>query len=228
MKRLRSESLTSLIPALCAAQAAFGRAGKDAVNSHFGSHYTTLASALAAILPALNANGLALVQRTTLSGGIVLLETDLLHASGEWIGAVYPILPTKSDPQGYGSALSYARRYGAMALCGIAPEDDDGNAASHGPPLRQNGQRRGTTTTAMNPALTIAQDLAADALAADLADAMDDASTLGRLDELAASAKALPASLRSPLRARYLDRRAALRDMEPTLATHDPPSMERP
>jgi hypothetical protein len=54
----------------------------------------------------------------------------LMHSSGEWISGVLEIKPVKTDPQGIGSALTYARRYGLMAMIGIAPEDDDGNAAS--------------------------------------------------------------------------------------------------
>jgi hypothetical protein len=59
-----------------------------------------------------------------------VLVTRLIHESGEWLGSRYPVHPVKADPQGEGSALTYARRYALMALVGIAPEDDDGNAAN--------------------------------------------------------------------------------------------------
>jgi hypothetical protein len=55
-----------------------------------------------------------------------------IHESGEKMSAgVLHVPATKQDAQGYGSALTYARRYSLMAACGIAPEDDDGNAASN-------------------------------------------------------------------------------------------------
>jgi hypothetical protein len=59
------------------------------------------------------------------------VETVFVHESGEMLECGKLHVPAaKQDPQGYGSALTYARRYSLMAACGIAPEDDDGNAAS--------------------------------------------------------------------------------------------------
>jgi len=61
----------------------------------------------------------------------VTIETILIHTSGETLsGGLLHVPASKNDPQGYGSALTYARRYSLMATCGIAAEDDDGNAAS--------------------------------------------------------------------------------------------------
>ena len=118
-----------MIAALIKAQAAFKPAVKDAVNPHFKSKYVTLQAAIDAVLPALHANGFALVQSTKLTEGRTILNTALLHTSGGKLESDYPVHPVKADPQGEGSALTYARRYALMALCGIAPEDDDGNAA---------------------------------------------------------------------------------------------------
>jgi hypothetical protein len=75
-------------------------------------------------------HGLSLVQMPEYINGDVFLTTRLLHSSGEWMESDYPIKPVKPDPQGYGSAITYARRYCLMAVAGIAPEDDDGNEAS--------------------------------------------------------------------------------------------------
>ena len=60
----------------------------------------------------------------------VAVETMLLHNSGEWISSTLRIPATKQDAQGYGSAITYGRRYGLMAICGVPAEDDDGNAAT--------------------------------------------------------------------------------------------------
>ena len=125
-------SETTAKPAIAAfirAQAAFKPAVKDAVNPHFKSKYVTLQGVIDAVLPALHANGFALFQQTYVVEGRTILKTSLAHVSGEVIVSDYPVHPVKADPQGEGSALTYARRYALMALCGIAPEDDDGNAA---------------------------------------------------------------------------------------------------
>jgi hypothetical protein len=71
------------------------------------------------------------VQRTSLDDAGVTVETVFVHESGEMLECGKLHVPAaKHDPQGYGSALTYARRYSLMAACGIAPEDDDGNAGS--------------------------------------------------------------------------------------------------
>ena len=63
--------------------------------------------------------------------GDLVLETILMHISGEFISGRYPIRPVKTDPQSTGSAITYARRYAFSAITGIAADDDDGNAASN-------------------------------------------------------------------------------------------------
>lgn len=114
------------------AQAAFAPALKTSVNPAFRSKYAALDACIEAVIDALHANGFALVQRTHPDERGVTVETLLLHRSGESIsGGTLHVPAAKQDPQGFGSALSYARRYSLMATCGIAPEnDDDGNAAS--------------------------------------------------------------------------------------------------
>ena len=122
------------------AQKAFGPALKTSTNPHFKSRYADLAACVEAVIDALNANGIALMQRTHPDDTGVTVETILLHESGEQISSGTLHVPAaKADPQGYGSALTYARRYSLMAACGIAPEDDDGNAASKKPPARGTG-----------------------------------------------------------------------------------------
>lgn len=119
-----------MVAAFIKAQQAFKPAVKDAVNPHYKSKYVTLQGVIDAVLPALHANGFGLIQRTSVVDGRTILRTELLHVSNECLVSDYPVHPAKADPQGEGSALTYARRYALMALCGIAPEDDDGNAAA--------------------------------------------------------------------------------------------------
>jgi hypothetical protein len=87
-----------------------------------------------AVIEGLNSSGIALIQRTSEDLTGVTVETVFIHESGEMLECGKLHVPAaKQDPQGYGSALTYARRYSLMAACGIAPEDDDGNAASRKP-----------------------------------------------------------------------------------------------
>jgi len=113
------------------AQTAFGPALKSATNPHFRTKYADLSACVEAVIDALNGNGIALMQHSSECADGVIVETVFLHESGEQISSGKLHVPaSKNDPQGYGSALTYARRYSLMAACGIAPEDDDGNAAS--------------------------------------------------------------------------------------------------
>lgn len=126
---LSSDSISALMPALIKAQSAFAPAVKAKVNPHFKSKYVPLDAVIDAIAQPLRDNGIAIVQQTDIEDARTVLITRLVHESGEWIAGKYPVHPVKADPQGEGSALTYARRYALMALAGIAPEDDDGNAA---------------------------------------------------------------------------------------------------
>jgi hypothetical protein len=123
--------MKNIATALVKAQQAFGPALKTATNPHFRSRYADLAACVEAVMDGLNSNGIALVQQLTESDTGVIVETVFIHESGEMLNCGKLHVPAvKHDPQGYGSALTYARRYSLMAACGIAPEDDDGNAAS--------------------------------------------------------------------------------------------------
>lgn len=117
--------------ALVKAQRKFSPAIKCATNPHFRSKYADLASCLEAVQDPLNEAGIALLQVTHDDDSGVTVETLFIHESGQQIsGGKLHVPATKQDAQGYGSALTYARRYSLLAACGIAPEDDDGNAAS--------------------------------------------------------------------------------------------------
>lgn len=124
-------SFNKVAAALVKAQKAFGPALKSSTNPHFRSRYADLSACVEAVVDALNDNGIALTQRVSPCDDGVIVETVFIHESGEVINCGQLHVPaSKQDPQGYGSALTYARRYSLMAACGIAPEDDDGQAAS--------------------------------------------------------------------------------------------------
>lgn len=126
----QSESIAKLAEALSKAQGEMTGVPKSALNPHFNKKYADLESALSCARAPLSKHGLSIVQIFIPQENILFLKSMLLHSSGEFICSYYPVVPTKLDPQGYGSAATYARRYCVMALVGIAPEDDDGNAAS--------------------------------------------------------------------------------------------------
>lgn len=127
--------MKNIAAALVKAQRAFGPALKTNTNPHFRSKYADLSACVEAVIDALNANGIALIQRTHECTDGVIVETVFVHESGEMLDCGKLHVPAaKHDPQGYGSALTYSRRYSLMAACGIAPEDDDGNAATRSAP----------------------------------------------------------------------------------------------
>lgn len=126
-----SGGLAKLAEALAKAQSVMGGAAKDKTNPHFGSKYADLASVMDACREPLAQNGLAVVQTTTSNPDGVAVTTKLLHSSGESIESTFWLPVVQKTPQGYGSALTYARRYSLSALVGVAAEDDDGNAASN-------------------------------------------------------------------------------------------------
>jgi hypothetical protein len=127
--------MKQIAAALLCAKKTFGPALKEKTNPAFKSKYADLGSCLNAVdKPCLDA-GIILYQETFEDPGGVTIETVFLHESGEVLRCgKFHVPASKQDPQGYGSALTYARRYSLMTACGIAPEDDDGNAAGQ-PPL---------------------------------------------------------------------------------------------
>lgn len=128
----------NIYAAFVKAQKGFAPALKTSTNPHFKSRYADLAACVEAVIDALNDNGIGLIQKTHQDDRGVTVETMFVHESGESMsGGTLHVPAAKQDPQGYGSALSYCRRYSLMAACGIAPEDDDGNAATKAPAARQ-------------------------------------------------------------------------------------------
>lgn len=125
-----SESINEIAAALSKAQAVIAGAVKDKKNPHYKSDYADLSSVWDACRKPLTDNGLSVAQTAATEDGRVGVTTLLMHSSGQWISDVLVMKPTKDDPQGVGSCITYARRYALAAMVGVAPEDDDGNAAS--------------------------------------------------------------------------------------------------
>jgi len=129
--------LAEAYKALAGAQAKMARAAKDAKNPHFRSSYADLASVMDACKAPLNEAGFAIIQRVIDHEAGPHMETILAHASGAAISGLVPLKVDKGNMQALGSTMTYARRYGLMALAGVAADDDDGNAAAAAPPPRQ-------------------------------------------------------------------------------------------
>lgn len=124
---MQCDNLNELFAALSLAQGEMTHATKDSRNPHLNSRYADLASVWGAIRAPLTKNGLSVIQ---LPNGDEL-ETILAHKSGQFIIAKTPIKTVKNDAQGYGSGLTYARRYALASIVGIVQDDDDGNIASN-------------------------------------------------------------------------------------------------
>jgi len=117
--------------ALAAAQSEMGKAMKDAENPHFRSKYADLSSVMDACMSALTKHGISLTQPFVSGEFGHFVKTVLTHGHSDTsVECSVPVLLGKQDMQGLGSAYTYARRYGLMGMAGIAPEDDDGNAAA--------------------------------------------------------------------------------------------------
>jgi len=119
-----------LFAALAKAQGIMGAAHKDKTNPHFRSKYADLASCWDACREPLAANGLCVIQTTDPSEGYVVVVTTLGHSSGISVASRTSVPMDKKNAHGFGAALTYARRYGLMAMVGICPGEDDGNKAS--------------------------------------------------------------------------------------------------
>ena len=145
--------MQKIATALVKAQKAFGPALKSSTNPHFKSRYADLAACVEAVIDALNNNGIALLQHSHECADGIIIETIFLHESGEMIsGGKLHVPASKQDAQGYGSAMTYARRYSLQAACGISPEDDDGNQASR--PAKPKSTRTQTEIETQNSAAT--------------------------------------------------------------------------
>jgi len=121
--------------ALCAAQAGMGKVVKGATNPAFKSKYADLGDVVSVAVPALNEQGVAMFHYMLRDEHGAVMRTTLVHgASATEISCDVPLIINKNDMQGMKSATTYAKRIGLESLTGIAPEDDDGNAAAKAAP----------------------------------------------------------------------------------------------
>lgn len=126
----QEKPITTIAKAFVKAQSEMTVASKDSTNPFFKSKYADLNSIREACMPALNRNGISVIQPIVQQDGKNYVHTILLHESGEMLTSMNEIICNKpSDAQSYGSGLTYARRYGLQSLCNIGADDDDGTKA---------------------------------------------------------------------------------------------------
>lgn len=140
--------------ALAAAQTEMGPVVKGAVNPHFRSRYADLADVMQVALPALNKHGIAAWHSTTSADGATIMRTTLSHGESDThINCDVPMIVAKNDMQGMKSATTYAKRIGIESLTGIAPEDDDGNAAGKAAPKQKPAEPQRPSDQAISEAM---------------------------------------------------------------------------
>jgi hypothetical protein len=130
----KSETLAALGEAMTKAQAEMSGAKKTMKNSFFKSNYANLEEVIQCVKEPFANNGLSFSQFPITEDGFAGVETVLMHKSGEWMSGEFMLKCSKNDPQGMGSAITYARRYGLQSIAGVPSEDDDGNAATQPSP----------------------------------------------------------------------------------------------
>ena len=134
--------MKELSAAMALAFAKIEGAVKGKTNPAFRSKYADLSSVVDAIKPALSEHSLWFRQITHPADGGVCVETVIHHSSGEFLACGPLFVPaSKQDAQGFGSALTYCRRYSLMAAFGVPAEDDDGNAAVQSKPAQKPAER---------------------------------------------------------------------------------------
>jgi len=124
-----SPQIDAIAAALSKAQEIMEGAAKDSANPFFKSRYADLASVWEACRRPLALNGLCMVQAPSADGPRVTIETLLAHSSGQWFRSALTVTAKDDSPQSVGSAVSYLRRYALQSIVGVAPADDDGEAA---------------------------------------------------------------------------------------------------
>lgn len=140
----KSESISELAKAFAKTQQELKQPLKDAANPFFKSTYVPLENVAESITETATKNGLSFSQEPSFDDGMVTVTTLVMHSSGEWIEyAPLKMKPVKNDPQAFGSAITYAKRYALSAIFGITSDkDDDGNEATQ--PQKPQRQQRAT------------------------------------------------------------------------------------
>lgn len=144
----RSEQIDELVTALAKAQGIMPAVLKDKVaeirseKGNYSYNYADVATVLDAIRKPMADNGLALIQTVDTSDGVVIVETMLAHASGQWISHAVTLRAMGSDARAVGSAITYGRRYGLIVTGVVTDDDDDGAAATTKTAHRQPAPQR--------------------------------------------------------------------------------------
>ena len=136
-----SDQINDIATALAKAQGEMGGALKDSANPFFKSKYADLSSVWDACRAPLSKHGLAIVQSPSADGVRVSVDTLLTHTSGQWMRGTVSVNAKEDSPQAVGSAITYLRRYALQSFAGVAPEDDDAEAAMNRP-AATNGQAK--------------------------------------------------------------------------------------
>ena len=160
-----SDQVNEIAAALAKAQAQMKAAVKDSINPHFKSRYADLAAVLDAVRGPLSTNGIAIVQGVEADETAATVTTLLAHISGQWVKSSLRLPAPQANAQGFGSAVTYARRYLLSAMAGIAQDDDDGNAAAEHEP-------RASGVAGVKQALAADQDVMALRLTKPMGEAM--------------------------------------------------------
>lgn len=135
-----SETITKISASINKAQSKFMHVVKDVQGAR--GLYASLPAVIESVRPVLNDNGITVLQQSQPNENGICLSTVLLHTSGEWIADEGLFIPcVKNDPQAFGSAMSYARRYSLLAMLGVAADDDDGKMALD-PPKPVSGEQQ--------------------------------------------------------------------------------------
>lgn len=141
---LCSDKITDLAKTMIQVQQSLTPALKDSINDSTNSSYASLKSVMEVCRAALLNHGIWMTQYpVSVEKGLLGLVTKIIHAAtGQWQCSLIEMPLLENDPQGYGSAMTYARRYGLSALLGIITEDDDAESAM---------QRQETENHQINP-----------------------------------------------------------------------------
>lgn len=148
-----SEEMDKIAPALAQLQSKLGNVAHDAENPHFRHGYTSLPAFLEAVRGPLGEYGFSLSQHPGIDDlGHVIVETFLLHESGQWLRSVAASPAVKAEPQAIGSAITYLRRYALASVLNIAQDDDDAESARPRAQQREGGRSRRQAPPAQPPA----------------------------------------------------------------------------
>lgn len=155
-----SEAFTDVIAAIHTVQQNIGVVGRDS-TANVGSYsysYANMTAIWNALRPLLQANGLTVMQ-PPVHDMLDKLETWIFHESGQWVMTSSRLVINKEDPQAYGSAITYAKRYAACSMLGIFTDNDDNDAAEHRLATAAQKQRLVGAVKQIYPDLTKAEDI---------------------------------------------------------------------